>query len=33
MPYRKVSYWEQAWYLIRYALRHGFGRKEKHDRT
>ena len=33
MPYRKVSYLEQCWYLVKWGLRHGFGRKEKHDRT
>ena len=33
MPYRKVSYWEQMWYLIRYGLRHGFGGREKDDRN
>lgn len=32
MPYRKVRYLEQIWYLLRYGLRHGFGEKEKHDR-
>ena len=33
MPYRRVSYLEQCWYLIKWGIRHGFGRKEKRERT
>lgn len=25
MPYRRVTYLEQAWYLIKWGIRHGFG--------
>lgn len=33
MPYRKVGYLEQCWYLILYGLRHGFGGKDRNDRN
>ena len=34
MPYRRVSYLEQCWYLIKWGLRYGFGgERKKHDRT
>lgn len=29
MPYRKVGYAEQCWYLIRFKIRHLFRRKKK----
>ena len=29
MPYRKVSYLEQCWYLLRYKLRQLLRREEK----
>lgn len=29
MPYRKVSYLEQCWYLIKLGLKHGFGGGER----
>lgn len=29
MPYRKVSYWEQCWYLLRHKLRQLLRREEK----
>ena len=29
MPYRKVGYAEQCWYMIRFKIRHLFRRKKK----
>ncbi len=29
MGYRKVTYLEQIWYMIKYGLKHGFGAKER----
>ena len=29
MPYRKVTYAEQTWYIIRYKLRELFHRRKK----
>lgn len=29
MSYRKVTYLEQIWYLLRWGLRHGFRRERK----
>ena len=29
MGYRKVTYLEQIWYMIKYGLKHGFDAKEK----
>ncbi len=29
MGYRKVTYLEQIWYLIKYGLKHGFGPNER----
>lgn len=28
MPYRRVSYLEQLWYLLKWKMKHGFRRKE-----
>jgi len=31
MPYRKVSYLEQMWYLLRYKLRKLLGKEKDND--
>ena len=32
MGYRKVTYLEQIWYLIKYGLKHGFSLNEKKEK-
>lgn len=31
MPYRKVTYMEQIWYLLRYKLRELLGKEKDND--
>lgn len=33
MPYRKVSYLEQMWYLLRYKIRELLGKEKDDDRA